>query len=583
MLDKKLLIVTCAGVLVCAAAALAQTPAPQPPQSTTTAASPSLTPVPEGGEVRYLRPETPEQRKKRLGTAEDPGSDPDPSKHFWRYGHSSHIEKFDRRWENYEGCEPGFVRPFGFVNLQREIYQLNDKWVWVWMPDRDPEEPQAPPAPESRYNDEQLNYLQNLRSEFSELTPKPSAKTIEFAEASSGLPTSGSWRNSLATADMNGDGCPDIIAPPERKGVGAPAIFLGDCKGQWKFWSGVKWPRGVDYGSVVAADFNKDGHMDLAFGVHLRGIFVMLGDGKGNFKEVTQGLPRDFATRRVVIADVDHDGYPDLVGIAEGPAATIAEATPRGKVRVYFNRKKGTSWEQADVSAPDKQTAGDWLTVADLTGDKRPDMIAANIYMNSNDTIYVSDGPRKWRSIGDPYLVPFLSVYYANAAGKFSSKKYDDAIVSYTRAWPADVPTMIVPDPPSKAIVGIDRITIAGKTPKRTPIARWSSTRGVTGVAAGDFDDDGNLDLVYTKFDPREAVILLGDGQGGFTRANVAGLKLDPNPNYDIHVADVNGDGKPDVIVMYESTASTVLAEQTGSIHVFLNRGAPAAAAQAKK
>jgi hypothetical protein len=566
-----------------AAALFAQAPAQTPPQTppqTTTTAAPAAAEVPDGGEPTYLRPETPAQRKARLGTAEDPGPNPDPSKNYWRFGRSYHIEKFERRWESFEGVEPGFVRPFAYVNLGREIYQRNEKYNWVWMPDTmlEPSD-----QPTTRYNDEQIKYLEKMRPEFSELTPKASAKTIRFEESSAGLPTTGSWRNSMAVADMNGDGCPDIIAPPERKGGLAPAIFLGDCKGHWKYWEGVKWPRGVDYGSVVAADFNKDGHMDVAFGVHLSGIYVMLGDGKGNFRDSSEGLPSDFGTRRIVVADVDGDGYPDIVGLSEGPSVASMAGPPKGRLRVYFNRKAGTQWEELDVANSDKRTAGDWLTLANLTGQRTPDMIAATIYMNSNDVIYVSDGRNKWKSVNDAFLVPFLSYYAANAAGKFSSKKVDDALVSYTRVWPADAPSHIVPDPPIKSIIGIDRLSFAGAQPKRTPVVRYAGSRAIGGMAVGDFDGDGNLDVIYTRSDPRETVILLGDGKGGFTRAKVTGLTLEQNPNYDIKIADVNGDGKPDVILMYESSATTVLASQNGSIHVFLNRGVAPSAMEAKK
>ena len=58
---------------------------------------------------------------------------------------------------------------------------------------------------------------------------------------------------------------------------------------------------------------------------------------------------------------------------------------------------------------------------------------------------------------------------------------------------------------------------------------------------------------------------------------------MPPNTNYDITIADVNGDGKPDVIVMYESSGTTLLSAQNGSIQVFLNRGARAFTTEANK
>ena len=46
-------------------------------------------------------------------------------------------------------------------------------------------------------------------------------------------------------------------------------------------------------------------------------------------------------------------------------------------------------------------------------------------------------------------------------------------------------------------------------------------------------------------------------------------------------VADVNKDGLPDVILMYESAAKTV-GGRNGAIRVFLNKGASRAATAAK-
>jgi len=577
MFAKKLIVFLIAAVLTSSASFSQSTP----PQSATVA--PAQQSSQDGGAPHYIRPETPEQRKARLGTAEDPGPDPDPNVHYWRFGRSFHIEKFDRRWENWDGQEPGFVRPFGFVNVTREVYQLNDKWLWVWTPEATPEELAAREVPPpSVLTDAQLRYLENMRPEFAELAPATVDKTIVFEESSAGLPTAGSWRNSPAVADMNGDGCPDIIAPAERQGAQTPAIFLGDCKGHWKFWNTVKWPQGVDYGNVVAADFNKDGHMDLAFGVHQVGIFVMLGDGKGNFTAVAKGLPRKYPTRRIAVRDVDGDGYPDIVALAEAGATASTEAV--AKIRVYFNRNKGASWEGVDIAGAERPVAGDWLTLANLQGKSNNDVIAATTYMNSNDTIFLSSGTKKWTPLGaDPNVIPTLGYYYATTAGRFSSRLRDDAILSYIRYWPTDVVRSGIPEPAVKTIVGIDRISFTDRQPKRTPIVRWAGNRPILGMATGDFDGDGRPDLIYTRFDPREAVILLGDGKGGFRRAKVEGLKLEPNTNYDITVADVNGDGLPDVILMYESSSSTAFAARDGSIRVFLNRGVKSMEKQAEK
>lgn len=563
----------------------ASPPTPQPPAAVASAPAqpPSVTAsAVDGGLPVWIRTETPEQRKLRLGTTEDPGSDPDPKKGWERYGHRYFIEKADRRWASFDNPpEEGWIRPFGFVNFYRELYQMNEKWVWTWQPDRDdprnkPQPEAAAEEPKSLYTPEAMDYLMKLRAEFTPLGAPASNVTVHFEESSQGLPSAGSWRNSLAVADMNEDGCPDIVAPPER-GIpnGVPSIFLGDCKGHWTYWKDVKWPRSLEYGSVAAADFNKDGHLDLAFGVHLTGLMVFLGDGKGHFTDSSEGLPFDFPTRRVVVTDVDNDGSPDLVALSEGPAIKEQNSkTTYGKLRVYYNRENAKRWEGADIAPPGEYLGGDWLSAGKFNDDKYPDFLAASIYYNGPNILWLSTGQKKFANVGGSgKLLPAFSYYYANAAGRFSSKKLDDAIVSYVRMWPSTIDAKIVPLPAITQISGLDRITFTGKEPVRTPIVRWPGSRGVWGLATGDFDGDGNLDIIYTRSDPRGAAILLGDGKGGFRRATIEGLKIEPNTNYDIKIADVNGDGRPDIIIGYESSGTTMLSGRDGSIQVYLNRG----------
>jgi hypothetical protein len=552
-------------------------PTPTPTPAVTADASAPQPAQPEGGTPRYIRPETPQQRRDRLGTNEDPGPNPDPKKAFFRFGKQYHIERFDSRWASYEGVEEGQVRPFGFVNVPHEVYQLNDKYVWVWLEDK-PKDAEGnvinSAPPEEKWSADQIAYMKKMRPEFQDLSVPASPKTIRFEDSSEGLPITGSWRNSLAVADMNGDGFPDLIVPAERSGgANTPSIFLGDGKGHWKLWEGVQWPYGVTYGSVVAADFNKDGHMDLAFGIHLVGVRAMLGDGKGHFTDASKGLPvADYPTRRLVVADADHDGYPDIIAISEGPTGSRESAV--GKMRVFYNRQKGTEWESQDIADVGKVFGGDWLAAGTFNKDKYPDFVGSSIYFQGSQILYLSQNKTKWEPVkSDGDVVPYMSYYFAVAAAHMrSSTTLDDAILSYARFW-SEVDPAIIPAPPHPEYIGIDRVAFDGPEPKRTSIMRWPGNRGVWGMATGDFDGDGNMDIIFTRYDPREFVILLGDGKGGFTRANIEGLQAEPNTNYDLRVADVNGDGRPDVIIMYESSATTRLGQQDGSIHVFLNRG----------
>jgi VCBS repeat protein len=546
----------------------ANQPAPVPAPATVAATGSEI----DGGKPEYLKPETPEQRMKRLGTTEDPGPDPDPKKVWTRFGGAYHIEKFGRSEEAYDRVPEGWVRPMARVNTGFELYQRNAKYIWMWIPEASTIAAASAARDKPKYTPEQMKAVEKFREEFKDLAPPESKKTIHFEEGSQGLPDSGSWRNSLTVADMNEDGCPDIVAPSQRGvAMGAPSIFLGDCKGHWHIWTDVKWPNSLDYGAVVAADFNHDGHLDLAFSVHLNGVVAWLGDGKGHFRESNTGLPIDsFPTRKLIATDVNADGWVDLLVISEGASARGVV----GGVRVAaFINQKGTSWKGTPAVADDKPFAGDTLATGNFNGDKYPDFAGGSIFDQSPDLIWVSSGPLKWREPKtDDVIVAAKTIHTGVTTGHFSSKKLDDVVLAFTRRF--DFDTKQVTAPANMEVSGFDRISFAGKDPKRTPISRFAGGRGVMGLGTGDFDGDGNADFIYAGWSPkREFVLLLGDGKGGFTRAQIDGIKAEPQTNYDLTVADVNKDGRPDVIIAYETDKQGALGFQNGSIHVFLDRG----------
>lgn len=550
------------------------------PNAAATASQPAAkgSDVPDGGMPRYIRPETPEQRRDRLGTSEDPGINPDSTVVWHRFGRKFRIERFDKRWAKYVD-QPGYVKPLAFMNFTEEIYQENDKYVWVWM-----EEVELPPPPVEgeepgnyrQIDAKQIEYLDSIRHEFVPVDVAKSDVTVKFEKASSGLPVDGSWRNSLAVADLNGDGHADIILPPERAGRVTPSVFVGDGKGNWKYWA-TKWPARLNYGSVVAADFNKDKKMDVAFGVHLSGVVVLLGDGAGTFREVHR--VSNYPTRRIIARDIDNDGWTDVVAISEGPLArgTNLNALGLSNLRGFLNREKGEKWEGLNLAQMKQRVSGDWLSAGDFNGDDYPDFVGSNIYFNGIETIYLSKGAKTYEPVMNGELVPFRSYYWANTAGRFSSRDRDDAIVTFTRQWVPRIDPKLVPPPPLEGVAGLDRISwSADGTAKRTPIIRWGAKGAatITAINQGDFNGDGNLDIIYSRSEERRLSVLLGDGKGGFREAALDGLELTPQRHYDITVADVNNDKRPDVVMMYEADSGTSFSRKNGKVEVFLNRGA---------
>lgn len=67
-----------------------------------------------------------------------------------------------------------------------------------------------------------------------------------------------------------------------------------------------------------------------------------------------------------------------------------------------------------------------------------------------------------------------------------------------------------------------------------------------SGLAIGDFDNDGNLDIAVASPETNDVTIFLGDGKGSFKEAERIPLGLRPAS---IAVGDFNGDGIPDMAI----------------------------------
>lgn len=97
----------------------------------------------------------------------------------------------------------------------------------------------------------------------------------------------GSLKGEICLGDFNEDGKLDVAFPNSSNIPGAPSgpnllLFLGDGAGNFVAAPGLT--VGTEPHTVLAIDFNKDGHLDLAVSNRTDGtVQVLLGDGHGAF------------------------------------------------------------------------------------------------------------------------------------------------------------------------------------------------------------------------------------------------------------------------------------------------------------
>jgi hypothetical protein len=382
---------------------------------------------------------------------------------------------------------------------------------------------------------------------------------LRFLPLSQGLPQQGQWRQGFDVADINGDGKLDIVHGPQRKGGTRPAIFLGDGKGTWRSWSAATYPAiPFDYGDAAVADFNGDKKPDLAIASHLRGITVLVGDGKGRFQPWTQGIefaPNEqqtpiFSSRAIEPVDWNGDGRMDLLAWGEGPRlATTRSQTgdfgrgPRGAV-VYLNQGDGTWQKKGEEKGV---SYGDSLVVADFNRDGRPDFAAASAVTGYRALIHLAQEDGSWKAEPIAELRPQGTVR-SLAAGDFDRDGQLDLAVGF-----------------ANRELGIQRTGVdvllarPGGTWERRSLHAEDIQFGIWALDAGDLDGDKNLDLVAIT-GRGAGWVFLGDGKGGFTREGAPEMDVSKEDctGYHVKLVDVDGDGGDEVVAGYAGEGSAL-------------------------
>ena len=388
---------------------------------------------------------------------------------------------------------------------------------------------------------------------YGQIPPKPSYGLIAAAQPSS------LFSRYTALADIDGDGKIDIVT------ADSAGIVVTPGNGDGSYRPSVHTALNDTAAAFAVADIDGDGRQDLivyggaAFSTP--SLTVLLGLGDGNFRVAGKMMLSGTAFSQnlaganpIALADFDRNG---LLDIATFNGHVSLNGVLTDTVSVRLNQGNGT------FGSPLTVPTGAWsgspssvIVVGDFNHDGNPDIAEASAYGGMSVILGTGTGafgsPLTFAANLDPGTqITNLAVADLNGDGS------DDLITA--QSWSLE---------PTYASVGVylghGNGTFAPRVAYKSSVI---DVRGTTSVIAGtvlfvDLTGDGKRDLVTSNYRPSgfgEIAVYPGNGDGTFQPASVYQTSAQA---YLLAAADLNSDGRMDLVVTSPATATQLVAVQ---------------------
>ena len=413
-----------------------------------------------------------------------------------------------------------------------------------------------------------------------------------FAPSTTGPVAEPSIGGGFAAADVNHDGKMDLVTSASGSTPGI-RTFLGNGDGTFTYVAGL--PVGTA-NSLILDDFDRDGRLDLLLGGTSASPAMTMyrGNGDGTFQQpAAWQFSWDAPITGLTSGDINRDGWPDIVvsdfvdariffgtgggnvalhevlEASDGPIATaLGEFDGQGgrdlalvgfqafAVYMFLSDNDGTFARLTPNPIPVPITFGGRTPalLADLNGDGLNDLVGIHCAGSGNCTQVAVAPGLATGGFGTPVFFPVGINPQSIAAADLNGDLIPDLVVTNPE-WYSGTP-----------INGTVSILIGVGNGTFLPQVKYPVGLVPDAIAVGDLDGDGDLDIaVVNRADPDAGIPLTGDmsilaGNGNGTFAPEFRLSTGRAPK-DVVIADLNGDGHPDLATVQAGKYPTLPAE----------------------